>query len=91
MSGGTSRLPGWGKGIPSLHVLLGRVGLRVGAGCTVPNFALTPRTGAREQCTSQEDQSGPCPTNEDGRTKLIPVETELGSETLACLFRPQTP
>lgn len=65
-----------GQGGPSSHVLLGRVGLRVGAGCTVPGFALTPRTGAREQDTSQDDQSRPCPANEDGRTKLVPMGRE---------------
>lgn len=55
----------------------------------VPSFAVTPRTRAREQCTSQEGQSRPCPANEDGRTKLIPVERRLGSEPLDCLSQPQ--
>lgn len=77
---------------PCSHILLGRVGLRVGAGCTVPSFALTSRTGAREQCTSQEGQSRPCPANEDGRTKLVPVERgDWGQKTLACLSLPQDP
>lgn len=81
-----------GAGQPSSHVLLGRIGLRVGAGCTVPRLALTPRTRAREQRTSQEDQRGPCPANEDGRAKLIPVERwDWGQKPWPASPNPRTP
>ena len=73
-SPGTPQAARPGQGAPGSHILLGRVGLGVGAGCAVPSFAVTPGTGAREQGASQDDQSRPRPANEDGRTELVPME-----------------